>query len=206
MRYTGPRNRLSRREGIDLGLKTAGSKAQGSLLKKLNIPPGQHGRNMSIKFTDYGLQLRAKQKVKRMYGLTEKKLRLVFKKAIAETGNTAENLVIFLERRLDNTLYRLQFAPTRAAARQLIGHGHITINGKKVSIPSYQVSAKDVISFKRPTSAKIPYIEVLIAKKDPILPAWLNRKAQSGQVVSLPIFDEFKEDINLQAVVEFYSR
>ncbi|MFS8158718.1 MAG: 30S ribosomal protein S4 [Candidatus Roizmanbacteria bacterium] len=207
MRYTGPRNRLARREGIDLGLKTLGSKAQAGLLKRLNITPGQHGRSRKAKLTDYGVQLREKQKIKRMYGLSEKKLKSYFKHASSMEGNTAELLIQGVEKRLDNVLYRLQFAPTRASARQLVSHGHILVNGKKVSIPSYQVSEKDMIGFKKESSTKIPYIEVMVEKKDATVPSWLERKAKStGLVLSMPLFELFKEDINLQAVVEFYSR
>jgi small subunit ribosomal protein S4 len=117
MRYTGPKNRLSRREGIDLGLKTPGSKSQASLLRRLNIIPGQHGGARSRKKTDYGYQLREKQKMKRLYGITESKMSIYFATAKRITGNTADNLVQILERRLDNIVYRLGFAPTRAIAQ-----------------------------------------------------------------------------------------
>jgi small subunit ribosomal protein S4 len=206
MRYTGPKNRLSRREGADLSLKTAGSKAHASLLKKLNIPPGQHGRSYRRKTSDYGLQLREKQKIKRMYGISEKQMKTYFGHANRAVGNTAELLIIFLEQRLDNVIFKLGFAPTRASARQLVSHGHVQVNKKKVSIPSFQVSQKDVISFKKEDTAKIPYIAELLDKKDTPIPAWLERTDTKGVITGQPSLDEFHDTINLQPVVEFYSR
>ncbi|MBM3283910.1 30S ribosomal protein S4, partial [Candidatus Gottesmanbacteria bacterium] len=135
-RYTGPRNRLARREGADLGLKTPGSAAQSSLLRRLKIIPGKHAQRRIRKLSDYGLQLREKQKAKRIYGIMEKQFRKYFEKASKEKGNTGEMLLTLIERRLDNVLYRLGLAPTRAAARQFITHGHILVNEKKVNIPS----------------------------------------------------------------------
>jgi len=206
MRNNGPKNRLARREGIDLNLKTAGTKSQSNLLKRLNIIPGEHGSARQKKLTDYGVQLREKQRVKRLYGLTERQMSNYFDEAIRTLGNTAEFLSVELERRLDNVIYRLGFAPTRAAARQLIGHGHITINNKKMSIPSYQVRLNDVISFNREASSKIPYIATNIEKKDVVIPSWLERKAIVGKVLAMPQREDMTGDINLQLVVEFYSR
>ncbi|KXK09053.1 MAG: 30S ribosomal protein S4 [Microgenomates bacterium OLB22] len=206
MRYTGPKNRLARREGTDLSLKTVGSKAHASLLKKLNIPPGQHGRSYKRKISDYGMQLREKQKIKRMYGISEKQMKTYFDHANRAVGNTAELLITFLEQRLDNVLFKLGFAPTRAAARQLVSHGHIEVNKKKVTIPSFQVSQKDVISFKREKTSKIPYIAELLEKKETPVPAWLERKDAKGVIKGQPSLEEFHDTINLQPVVEFYSR
>src|SRR3990167_5809965 len=124
-RYTGPKNRLARLEGIDLGLKTPGTKAHASLLRRLNVPPGQHGpRGSKRKVSDYGIQLREKQKVKRLYGLLERQFRNTFERAKKWKGNTGEKLLEFLERRLDSSVYRMGFAPTRTMARQLVSHGH----------------------------------------------------------------------------------
>lgn len=206
MRYNGPKNRIARREGLDLNFKTAGSKSQSNLLKKLNIIPGEHGKARQRKLTDYGIQLREKQKIKRIYGITERKMSNYFEEASRTQGNTAEFLSILLERRLDNAIYRLGFAPTRAAARQLVNHGHFKINNKKVSIPSYQVKIKDVIEFKREKTAKIPYVEAQLERKDITIPAWFERKATIAKVIALPQKEDAPVDINLQQVVEFYSR
>ena len=138
-RYRGPRNKLARREGVDLGLKTAGSKAHASFLKRAKIRPGQHGQRMGRKPSDYGKQLREKQKVKRMYGIMENQFKRYYQEAAKTKGVTGEALLSHLERRLDNVVYRLGFAPTRAAARQLVRHGHIRVSDRRVDIPSYQV-------------------------------------------------------------------
>jgi small subunit ribosomal protein S4 len=206
MRYTGPKNRLARREGIDLNLKTPGTKTHSNLLKRINILPGQHGAGRQKKLTDYGIQLREKQKLKRVYSVTEKQMSNYFEAASKTLGNTAEFLSAHLERRLDNVVYRLGFAPTRASARQLVGHGHMTVNGKVVSIPSFAVKVGDVITFKKDTSAKIPYIAQSLEKKDLVLPSWLEKKATSGKVTNKPEHSDIKDEINLQLVVEFYSR
>lgn len=206
MRYTGPKNRLSRREGLDLGLKTTGSKAQSSLLRRLNIKPGQRPNARSGKLTEYAQQLREKQKLQRIYGLTEKQLRKNFEQANRMVGNTAFLLTQLLESRLDNAVFRLGFAPTRASARQLVNHGHFMVNSKKSSIPSYKVKIGDVISFKNEKTAKIPYVAQLIALKDQVLPEWLEKKALSGKVKDAPSLDAIKEGVDLQAVIEFYSR
>ena len=169
MRYKGPKNKLARRGKTDLSLKTAGSKSQSNLLKRINIIPGEQGTRRSRKLTDYGIQLREKQKLKRVYGLTEKQMKNYFIKASRVKGNTTEVMLEFLEKRLDNVLYRLCFSPTRASARQLVNHGHILVNNKKVSIPSFQVSVSDVVSTKDKT-LNIPYISASIQKSDAIIP------------------------------------
>lgn len=206
MRTNGPKNRIARREGMDLNFKTAGSKAHSNLLKRLNIIPGEHGTARQKKLTDYGIQLREKQKLKRIYSITERQMSNYFDNAIKTLGNTGELLQSLLERRLDNVIYRLGFAPTRAAARQLVNHGHFSINGKKVSIPSYQVKIKDIITFGKESTTKIPYIETNLEKKDIVLPSWLEKKATTGKVLTFPDKESLAGDINLQLVVEFYSR
>ena len=205
MRYTGPKNRLARREGADLGLKTPGSKTHSTSLRRLNIVPGQHGTSRRRKTTDYGIQLRAKQKLKRIFGLSEKQLAIYYAKSIKAKGNTIELLIQKLENRLDNIIFRLGFSPTRAAARQLVNHGNVMVNDKKMTIPSYQGKVGDIISLSE-TAIKIPYIASFLEKKDLILPSWLNRQANSGKIISKINLDEFKEDVQLQLVVEFYSR
>lgn len=207
MRYTGPKNRLARREGVDLGLKTPGTKAHSNLLRRLSIIPGQRNNTKRRrKLSDYGIQLREKQKLKRMYGLTDKQMKNYFKKAIKKFGNTAHFLIQYLETRLDNIIYRLGFAPTRASARQLINHGHITVNEKKVSIPSYCVNINDVVRFKREKSLSIPYIAQMIEKKDLLIPLYLERKGVLGKLIAYPKNEDIADIINLQQVIEFYSR
>src|SRR3989338_5932479 len=205
MRYTGPKNRLARREGSDLGLKTVGTKTHSSLLRKINIVPGQHGTSRRRKITDYGIQLRSKQRLKRIFGMTEKQLHIYYDSNRCTKGNTAHHLVQRLESRLDNVIYRLGLSPTRAAARQLVNHGNVLVNGEKVTIPSFQTKIGDVVTLTD-TALKIPYITSFAEKKDFILPGWLNRQANSGKVVGKIPLEEFKEDVSMQLVVEFYSR
>lgn len=204
-RYLGPKNRLARKEGIDLGLKTVGSHAHASLLRRLNIPPGQHGPKGKRKQSEYGTQLREKQKVKRMYGILERQFRRYYTMARKWRGNTGDMLVQFLERRLDNTLYRLGLAPTRTSARQFVSHGHILVNGKKVNIPSYLVRPDEVVTVK-PKGTEIPAIKKLLEDKSFAPPEWLERKGPAGKIVRLPERSDVKEDINTQFIVEHYSR
>jgi len=206
MRYTGPKNRIARREGMDLGLKTVGSKSQTRLLNKLNVPPGQHGAKKRRKISERGIQLREKQKLRYMFGLSEKQLKNYFKKASVKKGNTAMYLSQFLEKRLDNIVYRLGLAPTRAAARQLVTHGHVGVNDKRTSIPSYQVKVGDKISFLNNKTLKIPYIEKILSNKDMIIPTWLEKKAVVGRLVSEPTSEEISKQVNLRLIIEFYSR
>lgn len=207
MKYTGPRNRIARQLGIDLGLKTAGTKSHARLLKRINIPPGQHGGKKKKKISERGIQLREKQKLRYMFGITEKQLKNYFKKASLKKGNTGLYLSQFLERRLDNVVYRLGFAPTRASARQLVNHGHIKVNGKRVTIPSYQLDVGDEISFFSEKSTKIPYIESFLKmNKDIILPSWLEKNDLKGKLISLPNADEISKQINLRLVIEYYSK
>lgn len=207
MRYTGPKNRLARREAFDLGLKTPGGKSYSNLLRRLNIVPGQRQQSGLSKkrLTEYGSQLREKQKLKRIYGITEKQMKNYFHKASKTVGNTADNLIQLLERRLDNIVYRLGFAPTRSSARQLVAHGHLLVNNKKVNIPSYLVNVNDIISFRKEKSMKIPYIAQMLEKKDFILPSWLKREGPVGKLIGLPKKEDLKEMVNLQSVIEFYS-
>jgi small subunit ribosomal protein S4 len=204
-KYNGPKNRLARKEGIDLGLKTVGTKSHAGLQRRLNVPPGQHGQKMRRKVSGYGIQLREKQKMKRLYGVLERQFRKYFAMARKWRGNTGDMLVQFLERRLDNTVYRLGFAPTRTSARQFVSHGHIMVNGARVNIPSYLVAADAVVTVK-PKAAEIPVIKKMLEDKTFTPPAWLERKGGAGKVVRLPERDDVKEDINTQLVIEYYSR
>ncbi len=204
-RYTGPKNRLARREGMDLGLKTVGSKAHASLLKRMNIIPGQHGGKGRRKISDFGAQLREKQKVKRMYGVLERQFHKVFTQAKKWKGNTGEKLLEFMERRLDNILYRIGFAPTRPLARQLVSHGHVLVDGKRVTIPSFLVREGMVITL-RPKALEIPAVKKMLDDKLLKIPDWLERKGPAGKIVRMPARSEITEDINEQLIVEHYSR
>ncbi len=204
-RYRGPKNRLARREGVDLGLKTSSSSSYSALLRRLKIPPGQHGQKGRKKISDYGLQLREKQKVKRTYQVLEKQFKKYFDIASREKGNTGEALLVLLERRLDNLLYRANLAPTRIAARQYINHGHVIVDGHKVDIPSFLVKEGMVITYK-PKFLENPLIKKMLENKTPNLPNWIERKGPVIKVVRLPKRDDITEDINEQLIIEFYSR
>ncbi|GIW64075.1 MAG: 30S ribosomal protein S4 [Patescibacteria group bacterium] len=207
MRYTGPRNRLARQSGIDLGLKTEGTKSHTRLLKRLNVPPGQHGVKKKKKVSERGIQLREKQKLRYIFCITEKQLKNYFKRASNRKGNTALYLSQFLESRLDNVLYRLGLVPTRNAARQLITHGHILVNGKKNNIPSYQVKIGDEVSFSSEKVAKIPYIEAFLNNnKNIIVPSWLEKKGLVGKLIALPDNSEIEKQVNLRLIIEYYSK
>ncbi|OIO15603.1 30S ribosomal protein S4 [Candidatus Gottesmanbacteria bacterium CG11_big_fil_rev_8_21_14_0_20_37_11] len=205
-RYTGPKNRLARREGVDLGLKTTGSSAHIQLLRRLKIKPGQHGQKGSRrKPSDYGIQLREKQKTKRMYGLLEKQFRKYFMIASREPRNTGEALLSLLERRLDNVIYRLNFAPTRAFARQMVTHGHVKIDGKKVNIPSFLVETDMIITIKQ-RMLENPTVKKLLEDKNTNILPWLEKKGPVGKISRLPKREDIQEDINEQLIIEFYSR
>lgn len=206
MRYTGPRNRIARREGLDLGLKTPGSKSQATLLKKLNVLPGQHGTRGRRKVSEHGRQLREKQKLRFMYGVTETQLKNYFARSIKKTGNTALYMTQFLERRLDTIVNRLGFVPTRAAARQLIVHKHIKVNNRIVNTPSYQVRIGDVVTLANDKILKLPIVESSLNKADTIIPTWLDRQGPVGKIITEPNAETLEKQINLRLVIEFYSR
>lgn len=208
MRYTGPRNKVSRREGEDLGLKTPGTKAHATLLKKLTIKPGQHGAGTRRrrKQSERGKQLREKQKLRFMFGVTETQLKNYYNEAVNTKGNTGVILGQLLEQRLDNVIYRLGFAPTRASARQLVNHGHVVVNDGVVSIASYRVSAGEIVAFGKGKTAKIPYIETQMANETLIVPEWLERKAVKGKILKMPDSQSIEKQVNMRSVIEFYSR
>ncbi|HRN70975.1 MAG TPA: 30S ribosomal protein S4 [Candidatus Woesebacteria bacterium] len=206
MRYNGPKNRIARRENMDLGMKTPGSKAHASLLKKINILPGQHGTKGRRKKSEHSRQLREKQKLRYSFGITETQLKNYFGMASKRRGNTSVNLSEILERRLDNIIYRLGFAPTRAAARQLVSHGHVAVNGKSVKAASYQVADSDAITFANENTKKIPYIEAYMTQTEVILPEWLQVKKDAGTLVSTPNSSLIEKQVNLRLVIEYYSR
>lgn len=199
-RYIGPRNKLSRKIGEDLGLKTNALKVS----RRLTIRPGQHGAKSRKKLSDFGVQLQEKQKIKYIYGILEKQLRKLYTEASKNPTATGAALLSLLERRLDNVIYRLGWAGTRAQARQLVSHSHIFVNGKKMNIPSYVVKVTDVINLTAKGS-KIPYIDEAI-KADTPTTAWLQKKGAGAVVSRLPERTDVTENITEQLVVEYYSR
>ncbi len=206
MRYTGPKNRIARRENTDLGLKTPGTKSHATLLKRLNVLPGQHGAKGRRKMSEHSRQLREKQKLKIMIGLNEKQLSKYYADAKAKTGNTGMYMAQYIERRLDSVIFRLGLAPTRAAARQLIAHKHVKVNDKLLNVPSHQLRVGDVVSFATEKTAKLPMIETVLARKDMIIPEWLEKKGTSGKMVADPSSDILEAQVNLRLIIEFYSR
>lgn len=197
MRYTGPKDRLSRRENFDLFDK-------GAKLTRLSVPPGVHGPKGTRKTSEYGRQLREKQKVKRMYGLTEKQFARYVAQAQKAKGNTGEALIQLLERRLDNVVYRLGFAPTRPSARQLVSHGHVLVDGEEVTIASYSAKEGQTISLDT-TAQNISEVKGVLAKERS-LAGWLEKKAVVGRIKNLPKKEDVLESISEQDVIEFYSR
>lgn len=208
-RYTGPKTKLSRREGEDLftraGAQTSGHKA----FLKRKFPPGMHGPRLGYpKQSQYGIQLREKQKVRRIYGILERQFSKYYDKAIKHTGDTGKNMLKMLEMRLDNVVYSLGWAQSRPQARQLVTHSHILVNGKKVNIPSYEVKVGDVISIK-PKSQKSPLFEDMsktLAKFE--TPAWLSldTKKMEGKVINEPQAEDLDKKLNMTLIVEFYSK
>ena len=205
-RYLGPKAKLSRREGSDLLLKSA--RRSISDKAKFDSKPGQHGRTSGQRTSDFGLQLREKQKVKRTYGVLERQFRRYFAEADRRRGNTGANLLFLLESRLDNVVFRMGFASTRAEARQIVSHKAIEVNGKSVNIPSYSVKAGDVIAVREKSKKQARVIEALDLAKQIGFPAWVEVSTDKAEGVfkKTPDRDEFASDINESLVVELYSR
>ena len=205
-RYLGPKAKLSRREGTDLFLKSArrpiGDKA------KFDSKPGQHGRTSGSRTSDFGLQLREKQKVKRMYGVLERQFRRYFAEAERRKGNTGANLLMLLESRLDNVVYRMGFGSTRAEARQLVSHKSITVNGGVVNIASYMVKVGDAVSVREKAKKQLRIADSLKLAESMGLPAWIQVDASKmeGVFKKTPDRDEFGADIKEALIVELYSR
>jgi len=199
-RYTGPKQRLQRQIGEDLGLKTNALK----VARRLGVRPGQHGARGRRKLSNFGIQLKEKQKVKYIYGVLEKQLRTVYAEASKNPAATGTALLSLLERRLDNVVYRAGFAPTRAAARQLVNHNHFQVNSKKMNIPSYRVKVGDKNSMKAKVK-NIPQVVESIKEERPT-PAWMEVKASSVNVTKLPAREDVTEAINEQLIVEYYNR
>lgn len=206
-RYTGPSCRLCRRENTELFLKGDRCYTDKCAIKRRNYPPGQHGQGRS-KTSDYGVQLREKQKVKRMYGLLEKQFRGYFERADRMKGVTGTNLLTLLERRLDNVVYRLGFASSRAESRQLVSHGHFTLNGRKATIPSIQVKTGDRVELREKSQKVAQINESLDAVVRRGIPQWLEleRDAFKGTVKVLPVREDITTPIQEQLIVELYSK
>ncbi|UFS56006.1 30S ribosomal protein S4 [Comamonadaceae bacterium M7527] len=205
-RYLGPKAKLSRREGTDLLTKSARRSLSDKV--KFDSKPGQHGRTSGQRTSDYGLQLREKQKVKRMYGVLERQFRRYFAEADRRRGNTGANLLTLLECRLDNVVFRMGFASTRAEARQLVSHKAMTVNGQSVNIPSYLVKASDVVAVREKSKKQGRILEALELAKSAGFPAWVDVAADKleGVFKKSPDRDEFAGDVNESLIVELYSR
>ena len=206
-RYSESVCRLCRREGMKLFLKGDRCFKDKCAIERRNYPPGQHGRRRS-KLLGYGIQLREKQKVKRIYGLLESQFRLAFARAERRKGITGSNLLEELERRLDNVVYSLGFAASRAQARQLVRHGHVTVNARKVSIPSYRVSKGQVVAIKEKSRTNEQIKASVETARARGVPAWLDLTPESfsGSVVELPKREDIKLPIQEQLIVELYSK
>jgi len=205
-RYTGPKAKLSRREGTDLFLKSA---RRGLDTKcKLDSKPGQHGRTSGSRPSDYGIQLREKQKVKRMYGVLERQFRRYFAEAERRKGNTGENLLQLLESRLDNVVYRMGFGSTRAEARQLVGHKSILVNGQPVNIPSMMVRPNDVVAIREKSRKQARVQDALNLAEQSGFPSWVSvdKNKMEGVFKNMPDRSDLAGDINESLIVELYSR
>jgi small subunit ribosomal protein S4 len=206
-RYTGPTCKLARREGVDLNLK---SPARGLESKcKLNQPPGQHGDSRRQRLSDYALQLREKQKVRRMYGVLERQFRNYYKEAARQKGATGEVLLQLLESRLDNVVYRMGFAVTRAQARQLVSHKAIEVNGQVVNIASYQVRPEDRVSIREKARKQLRIQEAITVSRElDLVPAWIDvdTDKMEGVFKAAPDRDDLPPDINESLIVELYSK
>lgn len=200
-RYTGPRTRISRRFGVPIF-------GPSKYLERRNYGPGVHGPKSRRKNTDYALGLIEKQKFRYYYGLMERQFRGVYEKALKRRGVTGETMLQILETRLDNVVFHLGFGSTRAAARQLVGHGHVKVNGKKVNIPSYALKVNDVIEVKDSNVSRQMATKSLEVSTSRVIPDWLSldKNTFKGTVMRVPTRDEIQPIANEQAVVEFYSR
>ncbi|MEA4943284.1 MAG: 30S ribosomal protein S4 [Propionicimonas sp.] len=199
-RYTGPITKKSRRLGTDL---VGNDKA----FERRAYPPGMHGRGRT-KESEYLLQLREKQKARFAYGVLEKQFRRYYEEANRLQGKTGDNLLIILESRLDNVIYRAGFASTRRQARQLVVHGHFLVNGRKVNVPSYRVSAYDVIDVKPTSQNAYPIVVAKETHHERVVPAWLTVRPNKGRILvhQLPVRDQITIDVNEQLIVELYSK
>jgi small subunit ribosomal protein S4 len=208
-RYIGPVCRQCRREGMKLYLKGERCHSEKCAIEKRNFIPGQHGKDRKAKLVGYGLQLREKQKVRRVYGILETQFRNTFEKAALMKGITGENLMSGLERRLDSVIYRMGFGTSRAQARQVVRHGHIEVNGRKCNIPSFQVKVGDVVAVRESSKNNPTILAARDATAHAPAPNWIDvdRDALKGRVQALPKRDELVQiQLNEQLIVELYSK
>ncbi len=201
--YSGPVCRLCRRDGVKLYLKGERCYTSKCAIERRKYPPGQHGQRQR-KLAEYGVQLREKQKLKRIYRVLERQFRTYFKEAVRRKGVTGETLLQLLELRLDNVVFRLGYGLSRRQARQLANHGHFLVNGKKVNIPSYQLRPGDTVAVAESSKTAGAIIEAINTNREP--PVWLSREGMSGQLLSVPTRDQIDTQVNEALIVEFYSR
>ncbi len=206
-RYTGPRCRLCRREGSKLFLKGDRCFTEKCAFERRSYAPGQHGKGR-VKVSDYGIRLREKQRVRRIYGVKESQFRRYFEIADRQKGVTGTNLLVLLERRLDNVVYRLGFADSRSQARQLVKHGHFLVNGRRVDIPSYQIRVGDEIKVRDKSKDILPIVQAIEAVARRGVPDWLELDAENkkGVVKAMPERSHITMPIQEQYIVEFYSK
>ncbi|MBU0647050.1 30S ribosomal protein S4 [Patescibacteria group bacterium] len=203
-----PKCKSCRREGVKLMLKGERCSSPKCAISKRNYPPGIHGPKGRGRASGYSMQLREKQKAKKIYNILEKQFKLTFDKAIKQKGDAGENLMKLLETRLDNVIFRLALASSRNQARQLVNHRHFTINGKILNIPSYQTKTGDIIKIKKSSSTEKHFINITEQIKKAVMPSWLNFdiKEMTAKVLHAPAKKDFEQGINTQQIVEFYSR
>jgi len=206
-RYRGPKEKLERRLGVDLGLKGERRLAGKSALEKRPYAPGQHGQRRT-KVSEYGMQLKEKQKAKFMYGVSEKQFRSLFKEASRREGNTGALLIQLLEQRLDNVVYRLGFATTRAFARQLVNHGHILVDGKRVDIPSFRVTAGQKVEVREKSKANPQIVRAMELTNQTGIVEWVDVEQEKvfGIFTRVPARDEIKIPVEERFIVELYSK
>lgn len=206
-RYIGPVCRLCRREGMKLFLKGERCYTEKCGIEKRNTPPGQHGRARKKQLAGYGVQLREKQKVKRIYGVLEDQFRRYFEAAERTRGITGETLLQLLERRLDNAVYRMGFATSRAQGRQLVRHGHFLVNGKKVDIPSYSLKQGDVVAVRQTSKQNPAILHAVDEVKGRGIPEWLTLEGELGaKVLGMPTREQINLPVQEQLIVELYSK
>ncbi|MGD9852517.1 MAG: 30S ribosomal protein S4 [Nitrospirales bacterium] len=207
-KYSGPVCRLCRREGVKLFLKGTRCMTEKCAIERRSYPPGQHGQSRKGRVTEYGTQLREKQKLRRVYGMQERQFLKTYHLAVRRKGITGEHLLSLLERRLDNVVYRLGFAASRGQARQLVNHGHFLLNGKKMTIPSVTVNVGDTIAVKEKSRQLVPVQAALEVAEGRGIPVWLDldRPQFTGTVQAVPTKQDIDVLVNEQVVVELYSR
>src|ERR1035437_1114969 len=198
-RYTGPKHRLLRKEGVNLL-----DKSSQSLMRRLSTPPGIHGKKRKRRLSEFGLQLREKQNAKTTYGLLEKQFKKIVQTVQGKKGDTKELIVGLLETRLDNLVYRLGFAKTRYMSRQFVSHGHILVNGKKLTIPSYQVKINDIISLSEKMQKNTQVLE--LAKEEPVILPFIKKQGLLGKLERMPKMEDIQVPFDLQLIIEYYSR